>query len=397
MSMIMTVVGPIASDELGPTVTHEHLLADLRVQWREPANERATVRGLRDAPVTTELLPLLRRYPQSTTLDNLLLADEAAAIEEVEHFRRAGGSCIVDLTNYGLSRDPIALFRIARATGVNIVMGGGCYVENAHPEWVVDASVEDLSDLFISDFFDGVDGTGISTGIIGEVGMSGYPKGSARRPGDRVGDMTPEEEKVLRASARAAVATGQAVSVHVSMAGRGAPVAIDTMESEGLSPARQVMCHMDSVPDLDYHREIMSRGATVEFSSFGREYYEDRAGASLGHDAARIALIAQLVSEGHADRIVISQDVCMKMDLRAHGGNGYAHILTTVVPRLRRAGVPGEAIRQMLVDNPRRILTLELGDEDLDRLTARAPYPLHDPAEYPPDDLRSVARNIHWF
>lgn len=396
MSLIMTVTGPIASDDLGPTVMHEHLLADLRVQWRDPANERATVRGLRDTPVTLELLPLLRRYPQSTTLDNLLLADEATAIEEVEHFHRAGGSCIVDLTNYGLSRDPISLFRISRATGVNIVMGGGCYVENAHPEWVHDASVDEMADLFVSDFFDGVDGTGISTGIIGEVGMSGYPKGSARRPRDRIGDMTAAEEKVLRASARAGVATGQAVSVHVSMAGRGAPVAIDTLESEGLPPSRQVMCHMDSVPDIEYHRQVMSRGATVEFSSFGREYYEDRAGASLGHDASRIALISQLVTEGYADRIVISQDVCMKMDLRAYGGNGYGHILTTVVPRLRRAGVPGDAIRQMLVDNPRRLLTLELGTDDIERLRSRVSYPLFDPPVYPADDLRSVARNGHW-
>lgn len=395
MSIIMTVAGPIAPEDLGPTTMHEHLLVDLRVQWREPANERATVRALRDAPVTIDLLSHLRRYPQSTTLDNLLLADEELAIREAGFFRRAGGSGIVDLTNFGLSRDPIGLFRIAAATGLNIVMGGGCYVENAHPEWVDEASVEELTDLFIADFFEGVDGTGISTGIIGEVGISGYPKGSRRRPGDKTGEMTLNEERVLRASARAALATGQSVSVHVSMAGRGAPAVIDALEDEGLPASRQVMCHMDSVPDPDYHREIMSRGATVEFSSFGREYYEDRAGVSLGHDAHRIAQVVALAEEGFSDRIVIAQDVCMKMDLRAHGGNGYGHILTTAVPRLVQAGLSGEALQQILVENPRRLLTLRLEPRKIEEIMQRHPFPLHVPPVYPADDLRSIARNTH--
>ena len=395
MSIIMTVTGPIAPEDLGPTTMHEHLLVDLRVQWREPDNERATIRALRDAPVTMELLPQLRRYPQSTTLDNMLLADEDVAIAEAEQFRRAGGSAIVDLTNFGLSRDPVGLYRIAKATGLNIVMGGGCYVENAHPAWVAEASIEELADLFASDFFDGVDGTGISTGIIGEVGVSGYPKGSPRRPGHKTGHFTAEEERVLRAAARAGVATGQAVSVHVSMAGRGAPAVIDVLEAEGLSPSRQVMCHMDSVPDPDYHREIMSRGATVEFSSFGREYYEDRAGVSLGHDARRIEQIVALAQEGFADRIVISQDVCMKMDLRKYGGNGYGHILTTAVPRLVQAGLSADALHRILVDNPRRLLTLDVEGPQLDAVVRRRPFPLHLPPVYPPDDLRSIARNTH--
>ena len=48
-------------------------------------------------------------------------------------FRRVGGQTVVDPTNASLSRDPLALARISRATGLNIVMGAGYYVAAAHP------------------------------------------------------------------------------------------------------------------------------------------------------------------------------------------------------------------------------------------------------------------------
>ena len=37
-------------------------------------------------------------------------------------------------------------------------------------------------------------------------------------------------------------------------------------------------------------------------------------------------------------------------------GHGWASVLMQFVPKLRYAGVPEEAIRKILVDNPRRFL-----------------------------------------
>ena len=48
-----------------------------------------------------------------------------------------------------------------------------------------------------------------------------------------------------------------------------------------------------------------------------------------------------------------------KMDLRSYGGNGYSHILTWVVPMLKREGVGRDAINKMLVENPKRILSVD--------------------------------------
>jgi phosphotriesterase-related protein len=126
---------------------------------------------------------------------------------------------------------------------------------------------------------------------------------------------------------------------------------------------------MDFVDDLDYHRDVAGLGAYSEFSSFGREYYSDVGNLSFGHDSRRIEMIGQLVREGFADRILLGHDVCMKMDLRAYGGNGYGHISTTVLDRMRVAGVDEGALYRMLVENPRRVLTIDFEESVLEEIT----------------------------
>jgi phosphotriesterase-related protein len=362
MKRILTVQGPVDPACLGQTLSHEHIFVDMRDHWTEP--ETALGSAAQDAPVTPELLATLRRFPFSTTRDNLVLGDEALAARELEYFRRAGGSAVVDVTSIGLKRDPAALFRISRATGLHVVMGGGCYVERAHPDWVAEASIEDLADLFAADVLDGAQGTSIRSGIIGEIGVSGFAKGSRVKDGH----MTPQEEKVLRAGGRAAVRSGAPVSVHVDLRSKGAYEVLDKLGEEGLDADRVVICHMDFVEDLEYHRDIAGRGAYLEYSSFGREYYYDAAGLSWGHDRTRIEMIAQLVEDGFGDRIVVGQDVCMKMDLRAYGGNGYGHVPTAIVDRMRNRGIDEDALYLILVENPRRVLTIDFEDATVERI-----------------------------
>ena len=68
--------------------------------------------------------------------DNCGLLDVKAAVEELGHFVEYGGRTVVDPTNVGIGRDPSALQRVARRTGLNIVMGAGFYLEASHPDYV---------------------------------------------------------------------------------------------------------------------------------------------------------------------------------------------------------------------------------------------------------------------
>ena len=50
-------------------------------------------------------------------------------------------------------------------------------------------------------------------------------------------------------------------------------------------------------------------------------------------------MLLMLLDEGYERQLLLSQDVCMKMQLRRYGGHGYSHILRHTVPSLRRRGV----------------------------------------------------------
>ena len=82
-------------------------------------------------------------------------------------------------------------------------------------------------------------------------------------------------------------------------------------------------------------------------------YADQQAACTSDEDDARN--IAQLVSEGFAKQILLSQDIFMKILLRENGGPGYGHIVEFFLPRLVRHGVSLEQGIAMMTDNPRRL------------------------------------------
>lgn len=353
---VRTVLGDIDAAELGITMTHEHCLVDLRNWFIEPTE--ASRRADMDKPIEMSMLGELRRRQMSTTRTNLLLSDEKVAIDELNHYVGLGGGSIVDASCIGIGRDPVALQRISRSTGLNIVMGTGFYVEGAHPDLVKTSSIDELAQIMISDIETGFGPHRVKAGVIGEVGISGIEKGNGTR---KTSAITPDEEKSLRASARAALATGVAVSVHTDVRPpRAAPIAVDILEDEGLPVNRMIIGHLDQVHDLDYTMSVAKRGAFIQYDAWGREYYREEWGYGIvmGQDIWRAEFVKELVDAGYGKQLLFAQDVCFKTDLRTYGGYGYAHILKSVVPLLEAKGVSPEAIATILTENPARALAL---------------------------------------
>ncbi|MEW6637948.1 MAG: phosphotriesterase-related protein [Actinomycetota bacterium] len=337
MTEVQTVLGPIPADELGVTLMHEHLLVDATPWFKEP--EEATKRHLARRPVSIEMLGALRNDP-FLCRDNCELLDEDAAIEEATLFCRAGGETIVDPTCRGIGRDPKALQRISRATGLNVVMGTGYYLEPSHPEHVKGMSVEAIAEEAERDVEEGVDG--VRAGIIGEIGISK--------------DFTAEEEKVLRGAAQAQARTGVPLEVHLPGWERHGLRVLDAVEEEGGDLSRTVLCHMNpSGEDLEYQAAAASRGAWLEYDMIGMDFYYADQEAQSPSDEESARAIRRLRDAGLLDRVLLSQDVFVKIQLVRYGGTGYAHILEHFVPRLKRHGFSDKEIRQLLVENPKSV------------------------------------------
>ena len=203
---VMTVRGPVAPDELGVTLVHEHLLLDGSCWLDHDDDAEASARAAR--PVTIHRAPLIRDALTSNR-DNLVLSDRDTAVAELLEFAKLGGGALVDVTSVGLSPDPSGLQAIAEASDMHLVMGSGFYCEVAVPVRYSGLSTDELSEQIEASVTSGIDG--VRAGIIGEVGVNGQERGTKRL----VGEMTPFEERSVRAAARASLRTGAAVTVHL--------------------------------------------------------------------------------------------------------------------------------------------------------------------------------------
>jgi phosphotriesterase-related protein len=231
-------------------------------------------------------------------------------------------------------------------------MGSGWYQKLYHPDNMDDLTVEDMADEIIADITVGVGDTGIRSGIIGEVGIEGDP-------------IEPNEVKSLQASVRASRATGAAISLHQGGLGREKLQTMAIMGEEGVDPSRVIYGHCDSVADdLPLLLELLDQGVYIQFDNMGRVGVpldlkppnpKEHFAAAL--NALIVAAIPQLIEAGYADRLLLSQDVCTKVQLKRYGGTGYSYLLETFLPHLRNRGVSEAHIRMMMVDNPKRVLT----------------------------------------
>ncbi len=308
---VLTVSGPVPPERIGFTLPHEHTSCRLE----QAAHREQLVDFTTDADV---------------------MADE------LRDFRRRGGSCVVDLTPPGLGRDPVWLRNLATRTGLSIVMAAGWYRESWYPpEAGIDRrSADDLADEIVAEVEEGVGETGVHPGIIGEIGT------------DHAW-VSPREERVHRAAARAAQRSGLSVVTH-SLHSAVALAQLRIFEEEGLDPARVVIGHADSVPDLDFQLALLERGANLCFDLLGR------AGeGAAAREARLVELLVELLERGFADRILLSQDISTTDQLRAYGGTGYGYLAQHFLPHLRTAAVGEGEIATMTVDNPRRILTVD--------------------------------------
>ena len=338
-----TVLGVIDGEQLGITSSHEHIIWDMSDYFEEP--ESASDRELARQPVNMENLHLIRARPH-INIDNMVQTSEEIAIRELLDYRYAGGRTIVELSQNGLARDPMALARIARATDLNIIMGCGYYVGLSHPADMDEKTEEEIANEIVRDITMGVGETGIKSGIIGEIGCS-LP-------------LTDNERKVLRACAAAQRRTGASINIHPSIDDDALLENIAVLKNAGADMSRVAISHIDGFGfRLDTRLKVLDEGCYVEYDGFGQAifhfFYMGRIANAMS-DIQKITDIIELIEKGYLHRILLAQDFCFKCCLATYGGYGYAHIIRNLIPFMKAKGVTEEQIHTLLVDNPRKLL-----------------------------------------
>jgi predicted metal-dependent phosphotriesterase family hydrolase len=299
---VMTVRGPVAPETLGVTLSHDHVIIEAW-DFQKP------------------------RY-------DVIFDDESIMLEEVQSYKAIGGGTICDPTNIGIGRNPEALLRISQASDVNIVMGAGWYREVVYPRYIYETSTNDLADMLVREIIDGVDGSGIRPGFIGEIGTER-------------GAFSPANERVFRAAGRAHVRTGCPVLTHTTHWGELALEQLDILAEEGVASEHVVISHLGDRRGIKWWLPIAERGAWLSIDNLG--FIDGYAPLDFRADN-----VTALCAEGLSGQIMLSNDICELGQLTTFGGVGYGNVMRNFLPMLRSRGVSEDDINQMLVVNPSR-------------------------------------------
>jgi phosphotriesterase-related protein len=318
---VMTVLGPVAAGHLGKVMIHEHFtIGYVGAEW-DPKFDPASVDPFRDG------------------------------LQRIAALKSRQVETIVDPLPMELGRDPELLVRLALAGRVNIVCSTGMF-HSANGfgvpfYWRVQPA-EAIAEMYLNEIENGIGRTGVRPGVIKIA------------TGNPVSDI---DRRVVTAAAIAARESGLPVMSHCQDS-TGATVQQDILEANGVDLSTCLIGHLDGPIDAAAIEAIADRGSFVGIDRIGLSKFTT--------DTKRVATIRQLIDDGYADRICVSQDklCCLNAArfpfvpddehaqfVHEHVDHAFdTYLLDEFADMLGAAGVPGETLDRLLIDNCRNFL-----------------------------------------
>lgn len=315
---IQTVTGPITPEKLGRTLMHEHVLvgyAGWEADW------------IRPGPSRQEML--------------------ARAADKLEEMKAEGITSMIDPCPADLGRDIEFIAEVAQRARFTIVAATGLYHEHegGSPHWKMRSGFggpqdDAMAELFVAELTKGVGTSGIRPGII-KIATS-------------AGVITDYEKTVLRAAAKASIATGAPITSHTDRGTMG-PDQQKFLTGLGVPAHRIIIGHCCGSSDHEYHMAIARGGSYLGFDRFGLDI--------IHPDDERVSSLLKLIKAGAGSRVVVSHDTVWcwrgqpierKLLDEIEKVWTPSHFTRRIVPRLLEGGATKADIDRLLVENPRR-------------------------------------------
>jgi phosphotriesterase-related protein len=312
---VMSVQGKLLPNELGTTLVHERVTTDFigAEKVTQPQYER--------------------KFALETILPHL------------QRLKEKGVSTLVECTPNYIGRDVRLLRQLAEAGGLQIITNTGYYaaVDKKYlPQHVYEEDAATIADRWEKEWLNGIDGTGIRPGFI----KLGVGKG----PLDEV------EEKLLVAGIQLSKKSGLPIYVHTGD-GAAARSEYEIIIREGLEPERVIWVHAQNGTDAD-RVALAQKGVWISLD-----------GVSASRVENYVKMLRVLKNKGLLARVLISHDDGWSVE-NQNGeislklfGNGntlpYRTIWEQLIPQLRAEGWTNREIEELLVQNPRKALTIQ--------------------------------------
>ncbi|MEM6601091.1 MAG: bifunctional 4-hydroxy-2-oxoglutarate aldolase/2-dehydro-3-deoxy-phosphogluconate aldolase [Verrucomicrobiota bacterium] len=309
-SMIRTVLGDIHPDELGVCYAHEHIIIDHAVSTL--------------------------RFPE------FKLESVSKATRELSQFHADGGRSMVDSMPCDAGRNVLKLAEVSRQSGVHILCPTGLHLAKYYDDghWSHHYSVDQITDLFLSDIAVGIDRFDYSGPFVDRTPhRAGLIKIATEGE-----SFSARDEKIFEAAAHAHRKLGTPILTHVEN-GIGALQQVEKLAGCGVDLNHVVLSHTDRHPELDYHREVLQSGVQVEYDSAFRWKTDDN---------PTLELVVQLIGE-FPDQIMLGMDAARPAYWRQYGGEpGLSFLLNEFSARMRERGLTEQDWQRIFVSTPAR-------------------------------------------
>lgn len=269
--------------------------------------------------------------------DAPILDDYDTIVNELQEFRNAGGTMLVDCQPGGCGRDARMLANLSEVTGLHITATTGFHLRRyyALESWLWTADEQQAAAYFIEELTAGISEssrTVRATTI--KIGFDGMADGQIRT--------------LMQAAAEAARQTGATILVHTDR-GKEAETLIPFFDENGIPPTRLYLCHMDKRPDTGLHRELSQAGALLGYDTFLRPQYAPEENVW--------PLLKTMIDEGFGSSIAIGLDMAHPRMWAHQGGEwGMLALPERIIPRLRDEGVDEPTILNLTGQNVARRL-----------------------------------------
>lgn len=302
---------------------------------------------------------LIKNYgPEAHEHPDFVMLSTKAAIKEMEEYIKLGGKTVVTMDPPNVGRDVNKMLEIANELKgkANIIMATGFHKAAFYDKgasWLALAPINEIVKMIVAEIEEGMDIYNYSGPVVKRTNH----KAGIIKAGTGYAAIDRLELKSLEIAARSSVMTGAPILVHTQL-GTMAYEAAQHLIDFGVNPRKIQLSHLNKNPDPYYYEKILKElGVTICFDGPDRvKYYTD---ATLAEN------IKKLVDKGYQKQITLALDAGRILYQRNYGIEkgketfGFAYLFERFLPLLREVGVPEDAIEDILINNPREILTFD--------------------------------------
>ncbi len=304
---LITVTGKIPVEEMGVSLIHEHILVDF------VGADSTGYHRWEKAKVIERVLPFLMEAKQK------------------------GVNTFFECTPAYLGRDPLLLKELSEKSGISIVTNTGYYGvrDNKYvPKHAFDQAPEDIANVWIDEFENGIEGSGIFPGFI-KIAV------------ENLDTLSQMHTKIVKAAAITHKATGLTIVSHTGTDGP-AFAQLEVLKNEGVSPEAFVWTHAQR-GTFEGYMKAANQGAWVSLDNVNKSNLDKPGGVDWF-----VEILTKLKKENVLHKILISHDAGWYDPGQKNGGNfrSYIDIFEYLIPALKKNGFSQEDIDLLLIKNP---------------------------------------------